>query len=205
MEDTHGGHGPQTQAGGLGDHRGPALSMGSSYGQRVRSRGLDMTEDASGATQAQEGGGNVQAVGNTDVTDAGRLCPRPRTPHLWVCAACSSQRRAGTAQRRGRAEPATHWPHANTCWPLVSAQLLPHSAALLPQSQDTCPLPVRAPWATMYPPPEGWPQAHPQPALTFLQLDRGAGGRVRLRRALLFLFSCLVQILCRCTNHGDSV
>ena len=52
--------------------------MDSAYGQRVQSWGLDKTEDASGATQAQEGGGNEQAVGNTDVTDAGRTSPATR-------------------------------------------------------------------------------------------------------------------------------
>ena len=87
-------------------------------------------------------------------------------------------------------QPATRWPHADACWPLVSAQLLPHSAALPPQSQDTCPLPARAPWATVHPPPRGGlrptpSQCSPSSSLTgVLGGVCGSGG--------LFSFSSLV-------------
>ena len=180
-EDRHGGHGPQTQAGGLGDHQGPALSMGSAYGQSAI---LGPGHDGGRFRGNPSTGGWRKCASSGQHGRHGRRQALSPTTRAALVGLRRLQFSAQSWHGRGvGVQPATRWPHADACWPLVSAQLLPHSAALPPQSQDTCPLPARAPWATVHPPPkrESAAGAHRgiSPPEAPVAISRGEGAQMK--------------------------
>lgn len=113
-----------------------------------------MTEDAAGATQAQEGGGNVQAgAALTSRTQAGSVPDHAHhtygsAPPAVLSAEPTQHRGVGAQSQRRTGPMQTHAGH--------QCQLRPcHTRLLFSPSRDAWLLPVRLPWATVHPPPRG--------------------------------------------------
>lgn len=128
-----------------------------------------MTEDAAGATQAQEGGGNVQAgAALTSRTQAGSVPDHAHhtygsAPPAVLSAEPTQHRGVGAQSQRRTGPMQTHAGH--------QCQLRPcHTRLLFSPSRDAWLLPVRLPRATVHPPPRGG--LRPTPSQRSQQSDR---------------------------------